>query len=155
MYFNLATQGANLLSCTIKTNIHKNKTTYFNLALWSKITTQTNERAPANASYKILVCFCVGKILCEICVLKLDFRLILGCLLANLHRNWHKKFDLTVWDELPQLKKQLILVWQFVANQQNNLILQSKLHYKTQMIAKTNEEAKSQPSKHSQVFVAR
>ena len=62
---------------------------------------------------------------------------------------------MTAQDELPQLKKQLILVWQFVANQQNNLILQSKLHYKTQIIAKTNEKAKSQPSKHSQVFVAR
>ena len=94
MYFNLATQGANLLSCTIKNqHTQKNKTTYFSLALWSKFTTQTNERTLANASYKMLVCFCVGKILCEICVLKLDFRLILGCLLANLHRNWHKKFD--------------------------------------------------------------
>ena len=116
---------------TTQPQTHKH-TMYFNLALWSKFTTQTNERVPANASYKMLVCFCVGKILCEICVSKLDFRLILGCLLANLNRNWHKKFDfdLTVWDELPQLKKQLILVWQFVANQQNNLILQSKLHIK-------------------------
>jgi len=44
-----------------------------------------------------------------------------------------------MWDELPQLKKQLILVWQFVANQQNNLILQSKLHYKTQIINRKNK----------------